>query len=81
MAGKAPGSDEDGVAAQCEAGGPWVAREPYAGGARDSPPFGRGDRFRGLVEAAAGFHLDEGDGVAPPHDKIDFATYRRARIE
>ena len=31
------------------------------------------DRFRGLVEAAASLNLNEGDGVAPPHDKIDFA--------
>jgi len=65
MTGKAPGSDEYGVASKGEAGRPRVARQPNARGSRDSPPLRGTDRERGDLQIGARFDLDEGDRTAP----------------
>src|SRR5271156_2467661 len=46
VTGKPPPRDEDIVAPQRQARRPWVAHEPNARGAGDSPPLGRADRNR-----------------------------------
>ena len=77
MAGKAPRSYENGVAAKRLAGGPLVAREPDPSGPRDSALLRGADRGNRGLEVAARLHFDKSDDAAPPDDKIDLAAGNR----
>ncbi len=61
VTGKPPTRDKDSVAPQREARRPWVAHEPNARGAANSPPLGRADRNRGDFEIGPCFDFDKGD--------------------
>ena len=50
-----------------------IGREPGFGRGRNALALARLDRFRGIVEAGARFHLDEDQQLAPARHDIDFA--------
>ena len=72
--GKPPPRDEDGVAPQGQARGPWISREPDARGASDSPPLRRADRNRRDFQISPRFDFNKGDRAAPSRDEVDFAS-------
>jgi hypothetical protein len=74
VAGKPSPRDEDRVATQRQASGPWISREPDTRSAADSPPLGRADRNRRNFEVSARFDFDEGDRAASSGDEVDFAS-------
>src|SRR5580704_14619125 len=74
VAGKPAAPDEDGVAPQGQARGPWISRDPDARGASDSPPLRRADRNRRDFEISPRFDYNKGDRAAPSGDEVDFAS-------
>jgi hypothetical protein len=74
VAGKPPARDEDGVAPQRQASGPWISREPDTGGAGDSPPLRRADRSRRDFQISPRFDFNKSDRAATSRDQIDFAS-------
>src|ERR1700722_16904215 len=74
VTGKPPSCDEDRVAPQCQTRRPWVAHEPNARGAADSPPFGRADCNPRDFQLGPRFDFDKGDRAAASRNKVDFAS-------
>src|SRR5258708_4342397 len=70
VTGKPPVRDEDGVAPQRQARGPWVSHEPDARGAADSPPLGRADCNRRGFQLRPRLDLDKGNRAASSRDQI-----------
>jgi hypothetical protein len=48
-----------------------MVREPILRGPHDAPPLLGGQRPRGLLEAPAALHLDDGEALAFQCDEID----------
>jgi hypothetical protein len=74
VTGKPSPRDEDGVAPQRQGRCPWVAHEPNARGASDSPPLGRADRNRRDFQLGPRFDFNKGDRAASSGDEVDFAS-------